>query len=479
MNRRFVTVFLWAAILSSPVPAQVEHVDQLEFPPLPEFEVPEPTRVVLDNGVVVMLLEDHELPLVRVSAMIHTGSRLEPADKIGLASLTGTVMRTGGTRSMSGDELDDYLESRAAVVETFIGESSGGGSMSSLKQDFAQVLKVFGDVLRYPIFADEKLQVAKMQVMAGIARQNDSASSIVSREFPQIIYGENSPYAWHETYATVNSITGDDLVAWHQTYYHPDRIILGVVGDFQSEGALEEIKRIFGDWEKGSAPEEVEVSYDRQPAPGLYYARKDDVTQSTITMGHLGIVRNNPDYYAVQVLNEVLSGSFASRLFSSVRSQKGLAYSVYGAVGSNWDHHGLFRMTMDTKTETTGAGIEALLEEARKLSTQPPTEVEVNRAKESILNSFIFSFDSRAAILSQQMTYAYYGYPMDWLSKYREGIENVTLEQVREAARQYVHPEQFAILVVGPSEGRDRPLSDFGAVKEIDITIPEPPDAGR
>jgi zinc protease len=472
-RNNLVIILFVLTLCAGTLQAQVTRVDELEFPPLPEFQIPQPTRVVLDNGIVVMVLEDRELPLVNATVLIKTGARLEPADKVGLASMTGTVMRTGGTRNMTGDELDDYLEGKAARVEVSIGESSGTASMSSLRADFPEVFQVLRDVLRYPAFEESKLGVAKNQAVSAIARRNDNPQGIMSREFQKIIYGSESPYARTSTYATIGAIQREDLVNWHRQYFHPNRMIIGLVGDFDTTEAVEMVKRVFGDWEQGPEPQPVSVEHNQQVQPGVYYVEKSDVNQSYIMMGHLGIVRNNPDYYAVEVLNQVLSGTMASRLFSSVRTAKGLAYAVSGGVGSGWDRPGTFNMWMTTKTETTGAGIEALQTEARDLTARPPDQEEVDKAKTSILNSFIFNSDTRAKILGQQLTYEYYGYPLDWLTRYREGIERTTVEEVREAARKYVHMKQFAILVVGPPEGLDRPLSEFGTVTPVDITIPE------
>jgi len=204
---------------------------------------------------------------------------------------------------------------------------------------------------------------------------------------------------------------------------------------------------------------------------------KNDVTQSNIVMGELGIVRNNPDYYALEVVNQVLAGSFASRLFG-IRAQQGLAYTVFGQVGHEWDHPGTTFLYISTKTQTTGASIDALLREARKMTSAPPTAEEIQKGKQAILNSFIFQSDSKRKVLSQQLTYEYYGYPLDWLARYRKGVEGVTVEQVRAAAAKYIHPDQFSILVVGPAEGTDKPLSAYGKVTPIDVTIARPTAPG-
>ncbi len=479
-NRRspgiVAALFLLALGLSASaqVEAQVKTVDQLKYSALPETPLPTPTRHVLANGMVVMLLEDHELPLISLDARIRTGSRWEPADKVGLAALTGEVLRSGGTQKRPSQDLDDYLEDKAAKIETAIGMAVGTASMSALRDDFPEVLAVFAEVLRTPAFEAEQLEVAKNQEISSIARQNDDAGDIVGREFRKRIYGPESPYARTSTYATINAIERADLVAWHARYFHPNRILLGLVGDFDSAAALRLIEQVFGDWPRGPEVVDPPVPYLENVQPGVYFASKNDVTQSYIRVGHLGILRSNPDYYAVEVMNQALGGSFSSRLFNRVRSKQGLAYDVFGRVASQWDYPGVFLLAMSTKTETTAAGIASLLTEARNMTTEPLTDLEVENAKAAILNSFVFTSDSTREILGQQLSYEYYGYPLDWLARYQKGIIAVTTADVTRVASKYIRPQEFAIVVVGPEAGQDRPLSEFGEIHPLDITIPEP-----
>lgn len=470
----FITCALIFLSLTTPVPGQVNSVEQLTYPPLPDIHIPQPTRVVLDNGMVVFLLEDHELPTIHVSARIRTGSRLEPVDKVGLASLTGTVMRNGGTTTRTGDQLDDYLESKAASIETGIGVTSGSASMTSLSEDFSEVFTVFGDVLRNPRFDPGKLAIAKTQVMAGIARQNDNPGGILSREFAKLVYGKDSPYAQVESYATVNHISRQDLIDWHAKYFTPNRIILGLVGDFETEKALDLVKRTFGTWPQGEPFDDPIVPYQTSTTRKVYYVEKADMTQAKIIIGHLGLTRKHPDYHPVVIINQILSGSFGARLFSNIRSQKGLAYDVNGGVGFGWDYPATASFSMSTKTDTTQAGIDALLEEARKImETAPPTEAEIQKAKASLLNSFVFSVDSPGKVLGKFLTYEYFGYPADWLVRFRTGIEQATVPQVRKAAHAHVKPDQFVILIMGPRQGTAPALARYETVQELDISIPE------
>jgi zinc protease len=473
-----VAAALFAVLLTvfpaAPSDAQASDWKQISKPALHSFPIPKPRRVALPNGMVIFLLEDRELPLIEAFAVVRAGSRNEPADKVGLAQLFGQSWRTGGTKAKTGDELDDFLEAHAAKVETSSDIDSAEIRLSCLKGDFDAVLGVFDDVLRQPAFREDKLALAKNQLNTGIARRNDNPQGIAEREASKLGFGADSPYGRVPEYATVSGVTQADLAAWHARYVHPNRLLLGVVGDFDSAAMEAKLRKRFGGWAKGPAADDPPAKQLDKPKPGIYFVAKDDVNQSNIRMVGPGIRRDNPDYFAVEVLNEVFGGGFSARLFSNVRSKKGLAYAVGGGIRSSYDHPGLLRLTLGTKSETTAAGIDALLEEVKNIVDQPPTPDELQKAKEGILNSFIFRFDSKAKILREQTTYEFYGYPADFLDKYRREIEKVTAADVARVAKKYVHKEDLAILVVGKAADFDRPLSSFGTVTPIDITIPQP-----
>jgi zinc protease len=272
----------------------------------------------------------------------------------------------------------------------------------------------------------------------------------------------------------VAAIARDDLLAWHRAHVHPDRIVMGVVGDFEIGAMEKKLREIFEPWPRGPVTPAARPGWQPAP-PGYYLVDKEDVTQTNIRMVHPGIRRDNPDYFAVEVMNEVFGGGFSSRLFQNVRTKKGLAYAVWGGVGTGYDYPGYFQVAMGTRNESTAAGIDALFEEVEGIVERPATEEELQRAKDAILNSFIFRFDTKAKVLNQQVTYEFYGYPPDFLERYRHEIDKVTAADVARVAREYVHRDQLAVLVVGKAADFDRPLSSFGPVTEIDITIPPPP----
>ena len=452
--------------------AQKQAWERIPTPPLPPFKPAEPTRIQLSNGMVIFLQEDHELPLIDATMRIRGGSREEPNGKVGMLDIYADVWRTGGTKDKTGDDLDDLLEARAAKIEADNNADSTTLSLSCLKQDFDFVFKTYLDVLRNPAFREDKVDLAKEEMKSSISRRNDSIGGIAGREAAKLAYGKDNPYVRTPEYATVDAVTREDLVAWHAAHVHPNNIIIGVIGDFDSKQMEQRLRQAFESWPKGPELPAFQAEF-KTAVPGIYFVEKSDVNQSEIRMLGLGIVRNNPDYYAVEVMNEVFGGGFSSRLFSRIRTAQGLAYAVSGGIGSAFDHPGVFRIAMGTKSATTVEAIQSLEAQVDDLVKTPPSPEELARAKGAILNSFIFNFDTPEKVLREKMAYEFYHYPLDFLELYRTNIEKVTSEDVARVARKYVHKEQMPILVVGnSSEMGAQKLSSLGTVTPIDITIP-------
>ena len=479
MKRSYVALVLAAAMLApaSYLAAQTATWKQIPIPPLRSFKPQQPKRVELPNGMVIFLQEDHELPLIDGTARIRGGSVNEPANKIGLVDIFGDVWRTGGTKSRTGDQLDDFLEVRAAKVETGGGPDSTSISFSCLKADLDDVFKAFTDVLQNPEFRDDKIEIAKKGAEDNISRRNDDVGQIAHRVAAKLAYGQDNPYAREPEYATIAAITRQDLIDWHAKYVHPNDIILGISGDFDSAAMEARLRAAFESWPKGeSFPPFPKNELQYHPAkPGYYLVSKDDVNQSNIRMVGLGTTRDNPDYYALSVFNEAFGGGFSSRLFNDIRTKRGLAYGVGGGVGTNFGHPGMLQIAMGTKSQSTIDAIQAIDEDIDALSKEPIKEDEIKRAKDDILSAFVFRLDSPDKILAERMVYEYYGYPPDWLDRYEAEIKKVTAADVNRVAAKYLHKDQLAVFVVGNPKEFDKPLSSLGPVKEIDITIPPPP----
>jgi zinc protease len=458
----------------APAPAQAQPWKSIPVPPLPPFNPAQPKRIQLKNGAVIFLAEDHELPFIDGFVEMKGGSRDEPAAKAGLVEIYGATWRTSGTATESGDKLDDILEAKAAKVETGGDIDSTSIGWNCLKQDEDQVFAIVLDLLEHPAFNAEKLKLAQQQMAAGIVRRNDSAEEIAGREATRLVYGPTSPYGRQPEIATMTSITVADLKAWHDRTVISNNMIIGVTGDFDSAAMEKTLRAAFESLPQGTpvvAPKETFAG----PKPGVYFVEKSDVNQSNIRIVGLGTERSNPDFYALSIMNEVFSGGFGSRLFQDVRTRRGLAYSVGGAFGADYDHPGLFYVGASTKSATTVATTQAIVGDIKDLKTQPFTEEELKRAKDQVLNSFIFRYDSVEKVLNEQAKLEFYGYPLDYLTKYRAGVENVTTADLERVAKKYIDPSNLAILVVGNSSEFGTPLSTLGPVLPVDITIPMPP----
>ena len=470
MKGLFLAVLLAHGVFAQVVPSYKD----LKYPPLPQVKVPEPTSFTLSNGMRVFLLEDHELPLIRGLALIHTGNLFDPPDKKGLSEFTAEVLRSGGTKAKTGDQIDEELENMAASVEAGMDETSASMSFSALKENGDTVLRVFKDVMTSPEFRQDKLDLAITQTRSAIARRNDDANAIPERELMRIIYGPTTPYGWQVEYEDLNHIHRDDVVKFYQRYYFPKNIMLAVYGDFKIAEMKEKLEKTFADWtvQQPDVPKFPEVT--AKPAPGIYLAEKPDVTQTFFAMGELGGTLRDKDYAALQVAANILGQGFTSRLLSQIRTKLGYAYDISASWSANWDHPGTFRIEGSTKSQSTTETLEAARVELDKMRSAEVTPRELDEAKQGVLNSFVFNFDSPAKTLNRVMRYEYYGYPKDFLFQYQKAIAAVTRADVLRVAKERFLPENLAIVAVGNPKEFGKPLSALGKVNVLDLTIPEP-----
>lgn len=471
MKKTFL--FLMILLFATSAYAQKRY-DEIKYPPLGNFEKANVEEFKLDNGITFYLLEDKELPLISVSATVRTGSILIPNSKAGLAGMVGSVMREGGSVNYPADELNLLLEDNAASMGTFIGFSSGGASMNILKEDFDELLPVFVDLIQNPLFPQDKINLTKTQLKSSISRRNDDQASIASREFGKLMYGKDSPYTAQTEYATIDNITREDLVAFHKEAFVGNNMTFGVIGDFDTREMKRKLQQAFGSLPAGNETNIIfpEVNYDFQP--GINFINKSDVNQSYVLMGHIGGLRENPDYAALQVMNQVLSGGFSGRLFQSVRTDLGLAYSVGGSYGSNINYPGTFSLTTMTQSATTSQAIDAIIAEVKKLQNAPVSAKELTDTKDRFLNSLIFRYDTKGKILNERISKEYNGLSEDAFDEYVEELKKVTIADIQRVAKEYLQPENMQILVVGNANELGNQLEKYGEINEIDITIPTP-----
>ncbi len=470
-HNRFIPFFFLAAAtctmlltLSWPSPAQAiepKPYEELVFPPLGEIQIPDYERYELDNGLVVYLMEDHDLPLVSGSATFRTGSYLVSPEQTGLAEITGEAMRLGGTLNHPPDELNQLLEQRAASVETSIDDTSGSAGFSALAEDLEDVFELYAEVIMQPAFDETQVALIEGRTAGGISRRNDDPGDIAAREFRKLIYGEESPYARTVEYASLENISQDNVVDFYNRTILPKNTILGIVGDFDPAQMKALIDRTLGNWYDGNDGAIASPPAGEQQTAGLFFINQPQLTQSTIHIGHIGGELRSPYHASMAVLNEVLNG-FGGRLFNEIRSRQGLAYSVYAFWSPRFDYNGIFIGGGSTRSEATVPFVQSMYQELEKIREQPITETELAFAKDSVLNSFVFNFQTPSQTLSRLIRYEYYGYPDDFVFQFRDGVEQATTASVLEAAQVNLDPEKLITIVVGNAAEIEPDLSNAG-----------------
>jgi zinc protease len=460
---------------TAPAPAAATSPLDLKYPPLRPIEAPKAASFTLPNGMKVFLIEDRELPVVRGMARIRTGSLFDPAGKVGVAALTGMTMRTGGTRQMTGEELDRKLEDMAARVESAIGETAGEVSFFSLTESSPDVLAAFRDVLTAPAFRIDKVDLAKTQLRGSISRRNDDPAEILAREFPAVIYGPNSPYGWKMEYEHIDRIVRADLQAFHKRYYFPRNVTLAVWGDFETARMKARLEELFAGWtvEQPAVPEFPKAP--DAPAPGVFLAKKADMPETYFAIGHLGGKVADKDYPALTVMAGILGGGLSSRLYQQVHTRMGNAGSIAARWAAGYGHPGLFEISGSGKSLSTVATIKAIQQELERIRTAEVGEEELRAARDGALDELAFASDTRRKIVDRMLTCEYFGYPADFPQQYQKALAAVTRADVLRVAKERLKPAELTILVVGSPEDFLPPLDSLGApVLELDMTIPKP-----
>jgi predicted Zn-dependent peptidase len=454
-------------ILALPLAAQ-KHPRELPSPPPLSFKMPKPVMFTLGNGIRVAYMQDRELPLVWVLGYFRGGSLYEPGDKAGLAQLTGTVLRTGGTKTRGGDQINEELEFIAATIEAMGGSEFLTMTASALKKDFGKLMEIYADLAMNPAFPQDKLDLARNQSLESLRRQWDRPSQVSSLLFQERLFGADSPYGRRPKPLTLKAVTREDLVAFHKRFFSPANLMLGVAGDVSADEVKATLNRVFKGWPKAKVdlPEPAPLA---ERADGtIYYAYKD-TPQANLYLGHLGVRRNGPDQYKLEVLNNIFGGGgFTARLMKELRSNRGLTYGIYGGVMDGRDR-GPFMVASQMKAAQFVEGLGVIKDIIRDLQTSLVSDEEMETAKNSIINSFVFNFEQKNGVMSQVMSLKLQGYADDYLDTYIDNIRKVTKQDILDAAKKYMDPAKMIIVVVGDEKRFDKPLTSVGTVKTIDL----------
>jgi len=481
-------------------PAAGPRPEQFVFPPL-AFKPPKASdfRTTLSNGLVVYLTEDHEIPWFEATLLTPVagggggggrgrgvvddnrtamdypqgrgggggGARsfLEPKDKLGIQNLTGTLMRSGGSTTMTADQINERMD--------FLAGSVSPTSLSIHMRHVDEGLKIWLDMLTSPAFPEDRIRRERQSMAAPLRNRNQNLSGVATQTWDRLIYGEDSPITAEVTEATINSITRDDIVAWHKKYWGANNAILVVSGDFKKAEMLQKLEATFGKWRQAEA--KAVPNYPKVTAPvakpGVYMVQPLGATpnQGVIRIGTMSLTNDDPDYPAFDVANYVLGGgSFQSRITQIVRTDNGLAYTANSSVGADLHYPGAFAAFTQTKNSTVVFAAQLMLNEIERMANGEITEKDIQIAKKARLNAFPSMFSTVFGNLGNFARLELENRPRDFYDTYLDRYQKVTLADVKRVAKKYLQADKMIMLVTGYIDeckaGADKSLPNQGAI---------------
>jgi predicted Zn-dependent peptidase len=429
----------------------------------PAAKIPTWTKATLSNGVQLVVVERHSLPLISFTmSFVGGANQIEPANKPGLGSLTASMM-TEGTTKRSGDDISNALQLLGTGVGFGIGGEGGSVGFRSLTDKFEPTLAIMVEELLHPAFPDSALDRLKQRTLVTLRQSRDQTPGIASVVYPKLLYTTDHPYGRTMSEESVNAISRADVVAFHRAFFQPSRAIITLVGDITPAAAKATIEKAFAEWPAGGSP--ATFDYPAPPTPKattIYIADKPAAAQSTFAIGMVGPPRSTPDYYALRVMNAMFGEVFQSRINANIREAKGWSYGVFSGF-SYGRGPGQFRAGGDIQTSKTDSALVEFMKEIKGIRGEKPvTDDELKAAKASLVQSL----PSRPASIggvSQMVNEIFVnGLPEDYWTQFQLGVSSVTAADVQRVAQKYIDPDHLTILIVGDRAKIEAPVRATG-----------------
>ena len=452
----FVLFFAGALVAPSPAAPIPEHPDRLTYPAL-AYEPPDPAehRVVLKAGPVAYLVPDQERPLIQITLFVKGGTYLDPEGKSGLTALTADLLTGAGTGQRTAEQLEERLDFLAAQLDSGAEETRITVRLNLLSKDLDEGLTILREVLTEPRFQEDRVALARQQILQGLAQRNDDSQEIERRERRWLAYGETFWLGRLPTKASVESLTRDDLLASHRRWCHPRNLVVAVSGDFDRADMTARLEKLFAAWPFPGETSPAVPTGPAMAAPGIYLSQKK-VNQSRVSFLLPGVMRDDPDMPAIEIMNDIFGGGgFTSRITNRVRSDEGLAYSVGSRFTGGIYFRNPFLAVLQTKSRTVAYAASLVQQEMKRIATEPVSDAELQTSKRGAIETFPETFataDKTAAVLADdELTGRYATRPDHWKT-FRARIESVTTADVQRVAAKYLHPDKVVLLIVGDAD---------------------------
>ena len=447
-NLFFLTLSL-VVLCASLMYGQLDRSKKPEPQPTPKITIPAIQHTALANGLKIMLAEHHELPIVQLQLVFQTGAANEPASKAGVANLTAQMVREG-TGKRSSLQIADDLEFLGANLNVSSSSDATFASLLSTKEHLAAALDVYADVLRNPLFPENEWTRVKKTHLTGLMQQKDQPTVVANNVYAALLFGAAHPYgrATEGSEASVTAITLDDLKSFYKSNYTPNNATLIVVGDITIKEIVPMIEKYFADWKSAAIVPPAFTAAPKIDSTRIYLIDKPQAAQSEIRIGHVGVARNNEDYFPLLVMNAILGGQFTSRINLNLREAKGYTYGARSGFTMRKEA-GPFTAQAGVKSGVTDSSVVEFMKELRSICDADVTQKELDFAKNSLVRGMPQGFETPAQVSMQLTNLVLYGLPDSYFDTIVQNLEKVTIADVRRVSQKYIHPTTMDIVIVG------------------------------